>query len=171
MTNTTVTTTTGPAVVSRNKYGWPVVETLDWKVLLVKRTLGRDRRSYDSKVRAYSAFPVFVPGFNALETELILAANARDPEVKCPILAKFHRDSKKMVREGIQGVLPTLKEALEEAGHPVSLPALDEWKFSLKAGCSCGCSPGFIGNSRVFVDGYPCDLHFLDPDESTALTD
>ena len=168
MTNTTVTTTTGPATVSINEHGWLVVDTLDWKVLILKRSYSQGARSYDSKVRAYGAFPVFVPGFNARETELLFAANARDPEAKCPILAKFHRDSKQKVREGIQGVLPTLKEALEAAGHHVSLPDFDEWKFSMKAGCFCGCSPGFIGSGRVRVDGFPCDLHFSDPDENPA---
>lgn len=161
MTNTTVNTTNGPTIVSVNSWGWPTVETLDWKVLIRRRSYRQDgTRGYDINVRVYGAFPVFVTGFDARETELILAANARDPEVKCPILAKFHRDSIKQVREALPGVLPTLKEALEAVGHSVSLPAADEWKFSRKAGCGCGCSPGFIGDGRVRVDGVPCDLSF-----------
>lgn len=161
MTNTTVNTTNGPTIVSVNSLGWPTVETLDWKVLIRLRSYYQDgTRGYDIKVRVYGAFPVFIPDFDARETALVLDANARNSEAKCPVLAKFHRDSIKEVRAALPGVLLTLKEALEAVGHSVSLPAADEWKFSRKAGCGCGCSPGFIGDGRVRVDGIPCDLSF-----------
>lgn len=161
MTNT-VETATGPATVSVNNHGFIVVATPEFSVTLVMRQDPgyRDRRSYDSHVRAYGALSAFVPGFDEREAQLVIEANRRDPDVKDPVLAAFQRRSIKDAKLKLVGVLPTIAEALRESGYPVSLPEFDEWKFSIKAGCSCPCSPGFIGQGKMRVNGNPVDLSF-----------
>lgn len=34
-----------------------------------------------------------------------------------------------------------------------------ELKWSQKAGCGCGCSPGFVYEAPIYVDERPCDIH------------
>jgi hypothetical protein len=163
MTNT-IETATGPATVSVNKHGFLVVATPDFSVTLVARSYPRsagDWRSYDAKVRVYGALSAFVPGFDERETQLVIEANRRDPDVKDPVLAAFQRRSIKDAKLKLVGVLPMIAEALRETGYPVVLPEFDEWKFSIKAGCNmCPCSPGFIGQGRMCVNGNPVDLSF-----------
>lgn len=164
MTNT-VETSTGSAIVSIDKNGHYQVCGSKFKVHLVIRPFpsGRDSRSYWAKVRAYGVLDAFVPGFSDRETELVREANDRNPDVKDPVLAAFQRRSINDAKEYMQhnGVLATIAEALRECGIEIVLPQFDEWKFSIKAGCSmCPCSPGFIGQDRMLFNGRPVDLFF-----------
>lgn len=171
MTNTTVTSL-GPVLITevfhtprpdRSSPRALDVETLDFRVQLTFRSSGDRMREWNKTARAYGALAAFVPGFDAEENRLYAAVT--DHTKKDPALAKFQRDSARTARARLLSVLPALAEALRASGHSVSFKALDsglDARFSRKAGCSCPCSPGFVLNDLLIVDGRRTDLFFYD---------
>ncbi len=161
MTNTT--NASGPVLTSPmtfkggRVYGLEI-ETLDFKVSLVFRTHDGRSRDYFKSSRVYGSLPVFVDGFDAEENRLFAAIP--DMAVKDKALASFQRAAVKTARVGLLELLPVIADALRAAGHTVvSVPT--EAKFSKKAGCAmCPCSPGFVLDTRLNVDGRGVDLHF-----------
>lgn len=165
MTNTT--NSFGPVLTTvqrtERRGVWALdVETLDFRVRLVFRSWANERtaREMFAKTRVFGALDAFVPGFDAEELRLLRAIT--DPDVRDPELARFQRAAKKTAKADLLRLLPVLADALRAAGHEVSyLP--EDAKFSIKAGCSmCPCSPGFVADTRMRVDGSGVDLHFYD---------
>jgi hypothetical protein len=55
---------------------------------------------------------------------------------------KYNREEVAIMRVFAENILGDATEALD-------LPNLGKLRYSRKAGCSCGCSPGFIAESCV----------------------
>jgi hypothetical protein len=69
------------------------------------------------------------------------------------LLNRYSRESKLYRKE----VLPTAFKKLKTVDPELYKQIKDDkWKWSQYAGCSCGCSPGFVGSTKtgkqIFID-------------------
>jgi hypothetical protein len=69
------------------------------------------------------------------------------------LMNRFSRESTMYRKE----VLPTAFEMLKTVDPELYKQIKDDkWKWSQYAGCSCGCSPGFVGSTKtgkqIFID-------------------
>lgn len=169
MTNTTITTANGPAIVSSEKqHGrtrW-TVETLDATATFVPRMPSRRTSEWLAATRVYSALDAFTDAaWDDREAELVRDAVRRETAGeltgKCPTLAAHQRVGLKLARAGLEATLPELLAALRGAGRNVVVPAEFVARWSLRAGCSmCPCSPGHVLSFRLLIDGSPYDVYF-----------
>jgi hypothetical protein len=142
------------------------LDTLDFRVWLTQRSNTRSVAS-SSKARAYGALEVFnEPSWSPEETRLVLDALRREGAGsltgKCPVLAAHQRKGVVGARVGLERELPLLMSVLRQSGVDVRLSTSEPLtvKFSKVAGCSCGCSPGFVLNQTVRLDGRAVDIWF-----------
>lgn len=68
---------------------------------------------------------------------------------------KYNKEEVRLMRV----ILDDVKEGLRVSGntdHEQIVEMLSNYpRFSRKAGCSCSCSPGFIGNERISMKDIP----------------
>lgn len=141
-------------------------------VELARRSSSGDRRTYMSKTRVYGALEALAPDLNALEPQWVSEPGAtcvrtlREKEtavgVEVDDATKLKGKIWRAWRDGTKSIvaerLSTLIEKLIEQGV-IELPSAKA-TFSHKAGCSCGCSPGYILSDRVEIDGWkPADIY------------
>lgn len=174
MTNTknttsflTSTVAAGPVLVTcthdTRAKRW-VVETLDAKVTFLQRMGGGSTREWFKTTRAYGALAAFNgKAWDDRETELLRDAWDREASGeltgKCPVLARHHREGLKVAKAGLDSTLPVALDVLRQLDFSVSAGEFVA-RWSLKAGCSCPCSPGHVLSERVVVDGRPVDVWF-----------
>lgn len=99
----------------------------------------------------YGAVDVLAKDIDLLEPDYVAYTdeNSTDVErVKEKIWLTWRDSMKKIAGQRLSVLLQRLVEAdIEDVSFSDDL--LDKVTFSFKAGCSCGCSPGFVLNGRV----------------------
>lgn len=127
-------------------------------VTLVPRDWRGDRRTYYSKSRVYGAVEALAADLNSLEPEWVpepVGVEADDvTRLKGKIWRAWRDGTKAIVAQRLSELMEKLTDSLPD--YTV--------RFSYKAGCSCGCSPGFILSGKVRDDGEPADI-FLSREE------
>lgn len=134
-----------------------IVHLADGTVVMVSVN-HRDRRNSSSKsywatTRMYGAVDSLIPGVNAEEPPFAFSTEDSAPEVVAAEKAwlSWRRRALKATKAQVTELLAALGETTAEA------------TFSRTAGCSCGCSPGFVikgsrfGNVDLWVrslEGY-----------------
>lgn len=138
--------------------------TRDWTATLIKRrsTHLDERQQYYAKTRVYGA----VDTFASSELKAYDSAVSADPRANHHTL---RRAATSAARTGLLAALDTLasEDIFNVNFHDLVTgeihPSEDTFKvkFSSKAGCSCGCSPGFIVDGDVLrVHGAHVDVWF-----------
>lgn len=129
------------------------LETESFKFWFVKHTYGPGKGPC-KKVRVYAPYvepememPVF--GIKGQDAENDKAWHA------------YNREEVRLMKTELNRALVEARAAAElgdEGAWAAFLAAMDSGvKFSKTAGCSCGCSKGFVANTMVRVDGYFLD--------------
>lgn len=127
-------------------------------VKLVRRSSSGDRRSYMSKTRVYGAVEALAADLNALEPQWVSEPVGVEVDAATKLKGKIWRAWRDGTKSIVAERLSTLIEKLIEQGV-IELPSAKA-TFSHKAGCSCGCSPGYILSDRVEIDGWkPADIY------------
>lgn len=129
------------------------------------RARGYDRRGYGAKTRVYGACDDLVADLNATQPRWVLYRtdeNSPAEDVAAEQEWLVWRDAtKKVAGIRLRALLAKLAgdaDTLGREGVMISPAAAGSVRFSFKAGCSCGCSPGFIMGGTVFHRGRPVDL-------------
>ena len=140
----TTATATPTLATYRNKHGHEF-DAFDIDGVLVSlRPRNYGDRSYQSKSRVYGAIDTLVPDLNALEPQYVPEFVGYDYDDATRLKGKIWRawrdGTKKVAQQRLADLMERLAAAQPEG---VSIPTGDI-TFSYKAGCSCGCSPGFI---------------------------
>lgn len=123
---------------------------------------------YDAKSRVYGAPDVLAADLNALEPEWVHQTSKDDGDDVTRVKGAIWRAWRDTTKKIVQSRLTTL---LREVGTQGVIGlytgegGLDGTTFSYKAGCSCGCSPGFILPSIWRVGGTNVDLFLSTVDE------
>lgn len=128
------------------------------RVTLVPRSPAGDRRTYNSKTRVYGAVEALGADLAALEPKRVFVESDSADKLRSKIWRAWRDGTKAIVSERLSELVSRLGT---KVGISVSELSSDAVTFSYKAGCSCGCSPGFILDGRV-RDGYssiPADIH------------
>jgi hypothetical protein len=147
-------------------------------------------RMWQSTTRVYGALPVVATAELAEHEKTVPPAVASVPTYptdengkprdhtaeELEIKRQYKIAKRKMVMAGnkkLPVVVEKIASSLRAAGHDVVLMprGADQLvsKFSPTAGCSCPCSPGFVLNARMIVNGSPVDISFRTPvDEEAA---
>lgn len=140
------------------------IATPRWTATLIKRpnSYGQ-RKQYYSATRVYGAVAAFAPS----ELKAYEDAVTADPNTDHRAL---RRAATAQARAGLLDALGELAPRFDVNFHDLTtgltLPRAGAFKvkFNHKAGCSCGCSPGFIVDGDMLrVDGKPVDVWFDAP--------
>lgn len=130
----------------------------EFVLTLRPRTWHRDR-GYNSKSRVYGATDALAPAVLAQEPRYVAFTNADSSE-------RDVADEKAWLswrRRALTATTKALRSALP-ALAPVLGASITDAKFSYNAGCSsCPCSPGYVLNGVVRVDGVPADVFITAP--------
>ena len=95
---------------------------------------------------------------NALEPQWVSEPVGVEVDAATKLKGKIWRAWRDGTKSIVAERLSTLIEKLIEQGV-IELPSAKA-TFSHKAGCSCGCSPGYILSDRVEIDGWkPADIY------------
>lgn len=119
----------------------------------VERT---EERGFFAKTRVYGAIDVLEPAgkakFDELSDELFKLE--RDGDDRADDVKKQMNRARRETLKSAKTKLVALLGAMSDVfGHEPKVQG-----FSAKAGCSCGCSPGFTLTDTVTVNGKPVDL-------------
>ena len=148
-----MTTAIAPLTMTKrtNKHGH-TYEYVDFcGVRISFREKDTDRRSWDAKARVYGAADALVSDLNEIEPKYILRTDEDSTDVE-RVQEQMWRSWRDTTKKIAGLLLSTLVSKLVEVGiEGVEFKLDDPAKngFSYKAGCSCGCSPGFVLNGRV----------------------
>lgn len=137
------------------KFSSEVIQVGDLKVTMLER--GWDERNRGKKTRVYGAVDALVPELNAeLEKWTAPAVPSvtsqfmsEQPEEAKRILQGYNKARRACTREAKKRLTALLAAAGIEAGVQ---------GFSVYAGCSCPCSPGFILDRAVRINHAPVDI-------------
>jgi len=119
----------------------------------VERT---EERSFYAKTRVFGAVDALEPAGKAKFDELLdeLFKLERDGDDRANDVKKQMNRARRETLKNTKTKLVALLGAMSDVfGRQPEVQT-----FSAKAGCSCGCSPGFILTSRLSIDGKPVDL-------------
>lgn len=119
-------------------------------------------RNYYAKSRVYGAIDALAPECVALEPEWVheVKGEVADPvtRVKGKIWRAWRDGTKAIAAERLSALIAkAIEDKVEGFEHLTSAKVT----FSYKAGCSCGCSPGFILDGTVREDGWNVDIHVI----------
>lgn len=128
------------------------------------------RRSYCANSRVYGAADALVADLNAVEPEWVHEAKGvvyDDATVlRGKVWRKWRDSTKKVAGQRLSAVLGALAGV-----KGLVLPPSTKATFSYKAGCSsCPCSPGFILDGGVYVNGTRMDLHISELSSVTRVS-
>lgn len=148
------------------------IKTPTWNATLIKRrNTYEERRSYYTLTRVYGAVNTFAPA----ELKAYDDAVSAQPTVDHRAL---RRAATTAARRGLVEALATLVPRFDvnfrdfDGTTSPNAETMKELRFSHKAGCSCGCSPGFIVQGDVLrVDGAHVDIWFDLPAPSVPKID
>lgn len=147
------TTLTAPLKMTErtNLHGY-TYEAVEFDGVLISfRDKDTDRRGYEAKARVFGAVDALVADLNEIEPKYILRTDEDSTDVERvqeKIWLAWRDTTKKIAAQRLSVLLQRLVEAdIEDVSFSDDL--LDKVTFSFKAGCSCGCSPGFVLNGRV----------------------
>lgn len=157
--------------VNKHGYKFQAVEIDGVLVSFTKKDY-KDRRSYNSNTRVFGAADALVKDLNAIEPEWVSEPKGVETDdvtrLKGKIWRTWRDGTKKVAGERLSALLDKLIEArVENAGFGALTST--ESTFSYKAGCSCGCSPGFILGAQVMFGNAPADISISDPEGLTKL--
>ena len=127
-------------------------------------------RGYYANSRVYGAADALVADLNALEPEWVHEAKGvvyDDATVlKGKVWRKWRDSTKKVAGQRLSAVLDALAGV-----EGLILPPSTKVTFSYRAGCSsCPCSPGFILDGGVYVNGTRMDLHISELSSVTRVS-
>ena len=133
----------------------------DFLFSLLPRRIDRDnKRAYFNKSRVYGATDVLAPAVLAQQPRYVPFTNADSSERDVAderAWLSWRRRALRAVTKSLNSILPTLAPVLGEVGRA---------KFSYNAGCSsCPCSPGYVLDRTVWIDGSPVDFDVLSLDD------
>lgn len=147
---------------SPNHMPFSGVQVGEFVVQFVRKASGR---SYNSKSRVYGACDALIADLNAVEPTYISSTNENSTDaerVQEKLWLAWRAAGKKVAQERLTEILTAVNDAdLKLWG--LTPDTVKGMKFSFKAGCSmCPCSPGFILNGRVLLDGWlPVDMFIV----------
>jgi hypothetical protein len=128
-------------------------------VTLIPREWGSGSRAWGAKSRVYGAIEALGADLAGMEPQWVPEPKGVESDPVTKLKGKIWR----AWRDGTKAIVAErLSELASKLGTKVG-PSVGELSsakvtFSYKAGCSCGCSPGFILDGRV-KDGYaPADI-------------
>jgi len=127
-----------------------------------------DMRSYGSKSRVYGAIDALTPELEAIEPQWVSEPVGQEVDdltkVKGKIWRAWRDGTKKIAGERLSALIAKLNQT----DLPIKIDTTVT--FSYKAGCSCGCSPGFILSGRLRdVNHRPVDLYLhIEKEENDA---
>lgn len=139
---------------------------------LIARPYTDTPRDYNKTTRVFGAADYLAPELNA-EVERwtctpVVHGPADRTDAENAIMKSYGRARRALVRHLNVEVPRAVEQAIAElrsAGHVVRVNGsltnhyVIASKFSVRAGCSmCPCSPGFVLDVRITVDGRPVDL-------------
>lgn len=131
-----------------------------YRVKAIERSFadGSGQRSYWSKSKVYGAINALVPELNAeldrwTETPVTVQFKEDNPAEAERIMRGYNSAKRRTTKEAKMKL-----EALLGAMSDVFGVAPQVQTFSVKAGCSCSCSPGFILTSRLSYENHGVDL-------------
>ena len=120
------------------------------EVRFISRGYNLNRREYAAKAQAYGVAEALAPELDALEPKYIAYTdeNSTDVQRVQEQMWRAWRDSTKRI------ATERLSQLIEKLQHVEGLvmPQSADVKFSYKAGCSCGCSPGWVLSDTVRQD-------------------
>mgnify|MGYP003608556219 FL=1 len=156
------TATTGLKLKTyRNDHGheFQAVEIDGVLVSLSKKDMSKSR-NFLAKARVYGAVDALTPDLNALEPAYpYRGSGATDADrLTEKLWDTWARVTKRTAEQRLSALLAKLVEAWVE-DWKFSDNVFKNIKFSYKAGCSCGCSPGFILDGRVTDGIWNSDIH------------
>lgn len=144
--------------------GRVLVTTSDWTATVVTRHYSNNQRT---KTRVYGAIDTFAADENALVDVNALkpvsltghddfeSQAARDAHMK--EYRRLARATTARARETLSAALPTVLRSLDQE-------SVDVERFSKNAGCTmCSCSPGFVLDRRLTLNGKAVDVWFDAP--------
>lgn len=132
------------------------IEMVDAETQAVIKIVFRDMSDGGPK-SYYAKSRVYVFGVENLPELVIEDVTLPDPQV----LGVDPENDKAYVRRNRLYAKKTCEVAhatLERLAEVSTLNSGIKLRFSRKAGCSCGCSPGVIADGTLHVDGRPFDL-------------
>jgi len=137
------------------------IKTPEWTATLIKRSNGHDeRKRYYSATRVYDAEITFAPREVQAYNDAIVADPDTDHRA---LLRALTTQARVGLLDALNALVPRLDVNFRDWTTGLVLPSVGTFKikFSRKAGCSCGCSPGFIVDGDTLrVDGEPVDVWF-----------
>ena len=121
----------------------------------------KDGRSFDAKTRVFGAVDALAPELAALEPKCIWHQPETEAEkLQDKVWNAWKSQTKKAASQRLSLLISQLAEKpCKGIEFVLSDPAKNT--FSSKAGCTCGCSPGFVLDGRVQQDWRNVDI-FLD---------
>lgn len=143
--------------------GRTVVTAPTWTATMIQRDHD-DWKHYYTKTRVYDAPKAFAPEAYQRYVDAL-----NDPKIGDNAEQWLKRDMIKQTRAALRAALPQLLphvsvnyvDRVENYQTP-SERSLSLMRYSDKAGCSCGCSPGFIlDDSLRDTHGVAVDLWFM----------
>lgn len=122
-------------------------------------------RSYNSKSRVYGACDELIADLNAVEPTYISSTNENSTDaerVQEKLWLAWRAAGKKVAQKRLTEILTAVNDA-NLGLYGLDASTVKGMTFSFKAGCSmCPCSPGFILNGRVLLDGWlPVDMFIV----------
>lgn len=151
------TTLTAPLKMTErtNLHGY-TYEAVEFDGVLISfRDKDTDRRSYEAKARVFGAVDALVADLNEIEPKYILRTDEDSTDVERvqeKVWLAWRDTTKKIAAQRLSTLVSKLVEVgIEGVTFDLDDPAKNT--FSYKAGCSCGCSPGFVLDGRI-AKGY-----------------
>lgn len=125
----------------------------------------RQVRSLQAKTKLYDA--VNTLGGDANEALQVNVARMVSPtdhdditsQVEWDAHMRDYRALRRQVLAEVRAQLTDIFAQFNDAGSQLEGLTIEKMRFSDKAGCSCGCSPGFIIDGVVTYLGTPVDLY------------
>lgn len=135
------------------------IKTPEWTVTLIPRTYESSGQWY-ANTRVYDAVNTFAPLDGEAYGDALWAGKADDAELR-----KLSRAATSKARVGLLAALKVIEPHWDVNFRDLdgkTFPAAESLKpsFSRKAGCSCGCLPGYVLDDRIRVNGEPVDMWF-----------
>jgi hypothetical protein len=122
--------------------------TIDGYTLTFSSRSSRDRRAYASKTRVYGAIDA-AADLAALEPKWVAEPVGQVADDVTRVQGATWRGWRDMTKKIVAERLSALIEKLIAEDLHFNELSSAKVTFSQKAGCSCGCSPGFILDGRV----------------------
>lgn len=134
-----------------------VLAVREYEIKMVTRS-AVDRRGYRAKTRVYGAINTLSPELNRelerwTQIPVTDALRQSDPDEVNRIMEHYRRARRAVIGDARRGLTELLVHVSGDLNQDVRVS-----HFSSSAGCSCGCSPGFVLTACLRFEERPIDL-------------